>query len=315
MEVEFVGSSEVYTRGLRALPLLRERDDVGNFRPWWIQIPTLILIFVNVFCILFIMGYSSGRDIFVLGVLGCLFLNVDYAIIQMWNASIAGTISGTVAQRYHPVAYYTIISLTALVYFVAALITFGFANPMSKMEWFYICFEVLGLVLLSLVLVFPATVHMRSSDDLHMTPSNWFASEMIFNTTYFHYLMIFNVPMRFTDSLHGIAFFVGWLMCEAAMLVYIVENGLNLIYKKFVLICMSVSFIFMVIFLCLRYYSNRRQSQELRRARNPEAPAPDPCHDELWDLVVEVMVVYALIFGLVGLSFGASDSLPFIVNF
>ena len=322
---------EVYENGLRGpctWPCLILPEGYTGLQRAIINFFTVVVILFNVGCVAVVIGYTRGRDIFILGVLGCLFLNVDYAILQMWNVAIAGTISETVAQRYHPVAYYTIISLVSLLYFVIAVICFGFSNPMSKKEWFYISFEVGGLFILSLVFVFPSVLHMKrggtqndlpqGESNLGMAPANWYHSETmpqranhVYSAhTYFDHLKVFNLTEDGTTALHRGVFIVGWLLCAIAMAVFIWFHGFDRVYKLFVMLCLCCSGIFMLIFSVLRQYSNSYLDQLLIFARTG-GNAPDAAHNEFIDLVVEVWVIYFLVLGLVALSFGASGALPF----
>ena len=63
-----------------------------------------------------------------------------------------------VNHRFHPVCYFSVISIASVIYFSIGLIGAGYTGvAMTRIDWFEACFQLLGLVLISIALVFPAS--------------------------------------------------------------------------------------------------------------------------------------------------------------
>lgn len=218
----------------------------------------------------------SAKDIAILLLAVLLFLVVvaDYAVTQVCLIAIAPTISHTVAQRYNPVAYFCVISIQSVLYFSIGLIAAGFVNvPMTRIDWMYACLECLGLLMISLVLVFPASffdsgVKVREGqpagnpfhdDDpeklFGMRPVNWYdtrASTTTLDTNRFNSLQVFNISGTTSGILHALVFFAGYIM-EAFSLIYYFalkdrDQALGNWWRIYILVALVLSLISFVAF-------------------------------------------------------------------
>lgn len=185
----------------------------------------------------------TAKDVAILLVAILLFLVViaDYAVTQVCLIAIAPTISHTVAQRFNPVAYFCVISIQSVLFYAVGLIGAGFiGDPMSRTDWMHACLQCLGLVVISLVLVFPATFPLAgikvkegepAANPFHdddpekvfgMRPVNWYdvrASTATANTNRFNSLQVFDISGNLSGNLHALVFFLGYGM-EAFSLIY-----------------------------------------------------------------------------------------------
>lgn len=71
---------------------------------------------------------DPGVEILLLSILLFLVIAADYAMSQLCFIAIAPSISHTVAQRYNPVSYLSVIIIAAVLYYAVVLIGAGFLN-------------------------------------------------------------------------------------------------------------------------------------------------------------------------------------------
>ena len=127
-----------------------------------ISVIVFILLLIFTTFPVFIVLYSSENIWqFLLSILLLLISVSDYAIIQaLVTSKPPASISYWVGRRYHPVYYFCIDSIVAVLYFSIGLIGAGYTGvSMTNMDWFYATFEIFGLIFMSLTFVLPGSIY------------------------------------------------------------------------------------------------------------------------------------------------------------
>jgi hypothetical protein len=286
----------------------------------WGEVLTSILVFVILLCvtggpIVFIIFASEDVALLLLAILLLLIFVANYAMTQVCLIAIAPSISHTVAQRYNPVAYFCVVSIASVLFFSVGLIGAGFVGQhMSGIDWVHACLQCLGLIVLSLVLIFPASfpdlgIKVRapivgapttppfSPDDpeivFGMRPENWYdtrpsVQDPMRNRV--NTLQVFNISGKTSGILHGIVFFVGYFAEAASIITYLslLHKGekLDVWWKIYILVCLIVSIICFLSF-CI--------SQGLQLVGVMDVP-------KQLQLCFEVFAIFMMIMGVIVLS-------------
>lgn len=188
----------------------------------------VVLLLLTAGPVLFIIISTTGVAVLLLTILLFLIVVSDYGMTQICLIAIAPTISHTVAQRYNPVAYFCVVSVASVNYFSVGLIGAGFAGQnMSPTDWFHACLQCLGLIVLSLVLIFPASFpdlgikvlagvpprdqpHPEDPESVFgMRPHNWFDTRPSVENegiNRINSLQVFNISGTTSGILHAIVF-------------------------------------------------------------------------------------------------------------
>ena len=127
-----------------------------------ISVIVFILLLIFTTFPVFIVLYSSENIWqFLLSILLLLISVSDYAITQaLMTSKPPASISYLVGRRYHPVYYFCIVSIVAVLYFSIGLIGAGYTGvSMTNMDWFYATFEIFGLIFMSLTFVLPGSIY------------------------------------------------------------------------------------------------------------------------------------------------------------
>ena len=125
----------------------------------------LISILEGPIFVVLISSQNIGK--LLVSILLLLILVTTYAITQILfitNESntenvVPSSVNHLVNHRFHPICYFSIISIVSVLYFSIGLIGAGYTGvDMTSIDWFHACFELLGFILISTALVFPASL-------------------------------------------------------------------------------------------------------------------------------------------------------------
>lgn len=257
----------------------------------------IIVGFISLGCI-GIVGYSCKsaveKAIIVITIYHT--IKVFLSIYTMLNAELAGTISHTVAQRYNPVAYFAIESLSAFSHYALALIVAGFiGSSMQTYDYVMMILEILSVSFVSMIFIFPASFSFddeaKTEQELGYEPRNWYVSKTIsrdYSTRVkvYIYLMVLNIPASWSNALHGFFAVFSAILAVISMILYLYYYGIKHWFEIAVLVCLVLGSFFIAVFPCARYFF--RTNQQL-------------------SLFAEILGYYFLLYGLILLSFGAGN--------
>jgi hypothetical protein len=250
----------------------------------WI-LSMLLFIFIASNC-------NSNLEIVVIAVTGALITKALLPSFMMVEANIAGTVSHTVAQRYNPVAYWTVESVSGLIYYCLGVILAGFgASNMKDFDWLFLALEVASLFFISLIFIFPADFKSDTlnSEKLGMQPLDWFQTN---DNGDYVFLMVFNIESKTSDFLHGLFTGLGSVLGIAAVIVYLALNFSGKWFHYYLIAELVCAVVFAILFLI------GRNSDWLGKMGKE------------FTLFFEIVALYFLLLNLITLSFGAGDLIP-----
>lgn len=248
----------------------------------------VVLTGMTAFPILVVIFSSQDIGFLMLSILLLLITVTAYAIthilfIMKKNPDfLPSTVSHLVNHRFHPVCYFSVISIASVIYFSIGLIGAGYTGvAMTRIDWFEACFQLLGLVLISIALVFPASFPEAnvniikteaavqslpegfddSNTILGMTPANWYGIKTVQTTQtgpkdVIDSLRVFDISGNVSSILGTIVFLVGYFMEIAVVVAYLSMLSWSDIketwWRIYIMTALILSGIFFVLFVITR---------------------------------------------------------------
>ena len=257
----------------------------------------VVLTGMTAFPILVVILSSQDIGFLMLSILLLLITVTDYAIthilfiMKMNPVFLPSSVSHLVNHRFHPVCYFSVISIASVIYFSIGLIGAGYTGvAMTRVDWFEACFQLLGLVLISIALVFPASFPEAnvkiiikteaggnptlpagfdgSNTILGMTPDNWYGIKTVPTQAgqpptqtgppqeVIDSLRVFNISGNVSSILGTIVFLVGYFMEIAVVVAYLSMLSWSDIketwWRIYIMTALILSGIFFVLFVITR---------------------------------------------------------------
>ena len=233
----------------------------------------ILLLIFTIFPVFIFLFSSENIWQFLLSILLLLISVSDYAIIQaLVTSKPPASISYLVGRRYHPVYYFCIVSIVAVLYFSIGLIGAGYTGvSMTNMDWFYATFEIFGLIFMSVTFVLPGSIYeegikiaapaenpvadVAAINALGMEPRQWYDTRKSVSTQALlriDTLQVFNLPGSTSWKLNLIFFYFGYALEVAEIIAYFAllpkDAKVDTWWKIYILVASISSFLSLVFF-------------------------------------------------------------------
>jgi hypothetical protein len=275
---------------------------------WWIFAATITIGPPVV-----VMLFAHGVVLLLLAVLIFFEIRMLFGFAQILRIAVAPTISNTVAQRFNPIAYYTICGICSVLQYSIALIGVGFVKEvMTALDWTIACLSILGLLILGLITIFPADID-KIPEDLGMYPTDWYESRNSLSRGHVVVgLHVHNLSAAQSGAIHVAAFLLGYSHCVASVAVFLIHNppvkeGITYWYRIFCFVTICISVVMVLAFFVMQALDGAAAGIIPRyfAADSPSRPLINQVQ-----LTLEISALIFLMDAMIVQSFGAGNLIP-----